>query len=54
MTLAEDFSESVWGDGTPDERRGADAVEVAQDLDQRRLTTAAAAQLLGIERRQVA
>jgi hypothetical protein len=30
-------------------------LEVAQDLDQRRcLTTAAAAQLLGIERRQVA
>jgi hypothetical protein len=29
-------------------------LEVAQDLDQRRLTTTAPAQLLGVERRQVA
>jgi hypothetical protein len=33
---------------------GLTRLEVAQDLDQRRLTTTAAAQLLGLERRQVA
>ena len=33
---------------------GLTRLEVAQDLDQRRLTTTAAAQFLGIERRQVA
>src|SRR5271154_4780591 len=32
MTLAEDFSESVWGDGTPDERRGADPARRAEGL----------------------
>jgi hypothetical protein len=31
MTLAEDFSESVWG-GTPEERRGADAARGAAGL----------------------
>ena len=44
------------GDGSADERWGAYAagrLEVLRDLDQRRLTSAAAAQLLGLERRQV-
>ena len=53
MTLPGDFSGGVWGDGTADERWGAARLEVLRDLDQRRLTTAAAAQLLGLERRQV-
>jgi hypothetical protein len=33
---------------------GLTRLEVAQGLDQRRLTTTASAQLLGLERRQVA
>ena len=44
------------GDGSADERWGAYAagrLEVLRDLDQRRLTSAAVAQLLGLERRQV-
>ena len=52
MTLP-GFPGGVWGDGSTDERWGVVAAEVLRDLDQRRLTAAAAAQLLGLERRQV-
>jgi transposase len=53
MTLPGGFPGGVWGDGSADERWELARLEVLRDLDQRRLTTDAAAQLLGLERRQV-
>ena len=52
MTLPGGFLGSVWGDGSLMSDRELRRLEVLQDLDRRRLTTAAA-QLLGLERRQV-
>jgi hypothetical protein len=46
MTLSGGFQGGGGGDGSAGERWGADGLEVLRDLDQRRLTTEAAAQLL--------
>jgi predicted DNA-binding protein (UPF0251 family) len=53
MTLPGGFQEGVKGDGSADERWGLTQLEVLRDLDQRRLTTEAAGQLLGLERRRL-
>src|SRR5262249_21299190 len=53
MTLLGGFPGGVRGDGSADERWGTDAADCAADLNQGRLTTAVAAQLLGLGRRQV-
>src|SRR5437870_8756584 len=53
MTLPWGFSGGVWVTVRLMSDRELRRLEVLQDLDRRRLTTAAAGQLLGLERRQV-
>ena len=54
MTLPGGFPGGVGGDSSADERWGAVArLEVLRNLDRKRLSTQAAAQLLGLERRHV-
>src|ERR1019366_4466329 len=52
MTLPGDFSEGVWVTVRLMSDGELTRLEVLRDLDQRRLTITAAAQLLGLERRQ--
>jgi hypothetical protein len=53
MTLRRAFSGSVKDDGLLMSDGELSRLEVLRDLDQERLTTRAAAQLLGRERRQI-
>ena len=53
MTLPGGYPGGVRGDGGLMSDGELSRLEVLRDLDQKRLTTSAAAQLLGLERRQV-